>query len=58
MRDIAKLTAFILLIIGTVGLLLNEFIFDLGRAATVTFAVLNLIGLVLVALNIKSQERR
>ena len=49
MRDIIKLSAFILLVIGTVGLLLNEFLFDFGRAATLTFAVLNLVGLILLA---------
>ena len=41
-----KLIAFILLIIGTVGLLLNELVFDWGRVATLIFAVSNLIGLV------------
>ena len=45
-----KLTAFILLIIGTVGLLLNEFIFSWGRCATLTFAVLNLVGIITLAL--------
>jgi len=49
MRDATKLMAFILLIIGTVGLLLNEFIFDLSRAATLIFAVLNFVGLILLA---------
>ncbi|MFC1916494.1 hypothetical protein ACFLW4_07430 [Chloroflexota bacterium] len=44
-----KLTAFILLIIGTVGLLLNELVFDWGRVATLTFAVLNLVGLATLA---------
>ena len=40
-----KLVAFILLIIGTLGLLLNELVFDWGRVATLLFAVSNLIGL-------------
>jgi len=44
-----KLTAFILLIIGTVGLLLNEFIFDWGRTVTLIFAILNFIGLATLA---------
>ncbi|MFC1913573.1 hypothetical protein ACFLX7_05235 [Chloroflexota bacterium] len=44
-----KLTAFILVISGTVGLLLNEFAFDWGRTVTITFAVVNLIGLVTLA---------
>ncbi len=44
-----KLTAFVLLIIGTVGLLLNELVFDWGRVATLIFAVSNLIGLATLA---------
>ena len=46
-----KLTAFILLIIGTVGLLLNELVFDWGTVATIILAVLNLIGLVILAVS-------
>ena len=49
MRGVSKLIAFILLIIGTVGLLINEFIFDWGRVATVIFAAANVLGLVLLA---------
>ena len=44
-----KSIAFILLIIGTVGLLLNELIFDWGRVATIIFAVFNLIGFATLA---------
>ena len=40
-----RLAAFILLIIGTIGLLLNELVFDWGTVATIIFAVFNLIGL-------------
>ena len=49
MREVAKLSAFILLIIGTLGLLINECIFDWGRTATLTFAALNVVGLVILA---------
>ena len=49
MREIAKLIAFILLIIGTTGLLVNEFVTDWGRGVTITFACLNVLGLVLLA---------
>ena len=56
MKEAFKLFAFILLIIGTVGLLLNEFLIDLGRAATVTFALLNLIGLILLALQFRGMK--
>ena len=44
-----KLIAFVLLIIGTIGLLINELIFDWGRCATLTFAIINVAGLVLLA---------
>jgi len=45
MSQTIKLTAFILLIIGTIGLLVNEFITDWGRAPTLIFAIFNCIGL-------------
>ena len=44
-----KLTAFILLIVGTIGLLLNELVFDWGRVVTIILAVFNLIGLATLA---------
>ena len=47
-RKFAKRGAFILLIIGTAGLLINEFIFDWGRVATVVFAIFNIAGLVIL----------
>ena len=49
MREVTRLIVFILLIIGTLGLLINEFIFDWGSAATITFAAFNVGGLVLLA---------
>ena len=49
MREFAKLSAFILLGIGTLGLVINEFIFDWGRAATLTFASVNVVGFVTLA---------
>jgi hypothetical protein len=45
MRKSIHLIAFILLIIGTIGLLVNEFVTGWGRGATITFACLNVIGL-------------
>jgi hypothetical protein len=48
MRKIARSTAFALLIIGTLGLLVNELVFDWGRVATIFLAVLNVIGLILI----------
>jgi hypothetical protein len=45
MREAVKLTAFFFLIIGTIGLLVNEFAADWGRIATITFTCLNIVGL-------------
>ena len=49
MREVIKRSAFILLIIGTLGLLINEFAFDWGRVATMVFAIVNLMGLAILA---------
>ena len=49
MKQAAKLSAFILLAIGTFGLLVNEFIFDWGSTATLTFAVVNVAGFATLA---------
>ena len=49
MREVAKLSGFILLIIGTLGLLINEFISGWGTTATLTFAALNVVGLAILA---------
>ena len=49
MREAAKLGSFILLIIGTMGLLINEFVSDWGTPATIIFAVFNFVGLTILA---------
>ena len=49
MKEAAKLSGFILIIIGTLGLLINEFIFDWGSTATITFAAVNVVGLAILA---------
>ncbi|MFC2070347.1 hypothetical protein ACFLTB_04155 [Chloroflexota bacterium] len=49
MREYTLLIAFVLLIVGTIGLLINELIFDWGRCATLTFAIINVAGLVSLA---------
>lgn len=49
MREFTLLIAFVLLIIGTTGLLIDELIFDWGRCATLTFAIINVVGLVSLA---------
>ena len=52
-----KLSAFILVIAGTIGLLLNEFITDLGRSVTITFAGLNILGLVVLAFTTRTVRK-
>ena len=56
---IIKLIPFILIIIGTVGLLFLEFWSgskgDFSRILVLTFAVFNLLGLVILALARKNQ---
>ena len=44
-----KLSAFVLLIIGTIGLLVNEFVAGWGRGVTIVFACLNALGLTVLA---------
>ena len=46
MQEIMKWSAPVFLLIGTAGLLLNEFIFNWGTSATLVFAVLNILGLI------------
>ena len=49
MREYARLIAFVLLGVGTLGLLINELILDWGRCATLTFAIINVVGLASLA---------
>ena len=49
MRGKLAVIPFVLLIIGTLGLLANEFVFSWGRVATLVFGAANVIGLVLLA---------
>ena len=49
MKENLKLTGFILLFIGTLGLLITEFAFEWGSAATLIFAALNVVGLAILA---------
>ena len=61
MRGVTRLTAFNLLFIGTIGLLVNEFIFDWGRVGTLVFAVFNIIGLailIIAYLRMKDRKRK
>ena len=49
MKQFVKLGGFLLIIIGTLGLIINEFIFDWGSTATLTFAAVNVGGLAILA---------
>ncbi len=50
MKQFIKLSGFILIAIGTIGLLLNEFVWDASSARTIIFAVVNLVGFINLAL--------
>ncbi|MFH1486097.1 MAG: hypothetical protein ABIH46_08505 [Chloroflexota bacterium] len=50
MGEIGRLAAFILLIIGTLGLLANEFVFAWGTPAAAAFAAINVLGLTVLFL--------
>jgi len=49
MRNFIKISAFVLIIIGTVGLLLNEFVLEYSSTRTIIFAVVDFVGLVNLA---------
>ncbi len=49
MKQVVKLSGFILITIGILGLLVNAFIFDWGRPITLTFASVNVVGLATLA---------
>ena len=58
MKEGLKIFAFILLIIGTAGLLVNELVGDWGRAATITFACLNAVGLIILGYTSLTRSRQ
>ena len=49
MRNFIKTTAFILIAVGTIGLLLSEFLWEHSSTRTIIFAVVNFVGLVSLA---------
>jgi hypothetical protein len=51
MEEIISLITTMLLIIGTAGLLLNEFILGWGRTTTIVFAIFSVIGIALFLLS-------
>ena len=46
LREFIKLSAFVLIAAGTLGLLLNEFIWNTPSSRTIIFAVVDFVGLV------------
>jgi hypothetical protein len=54
--DYARVSGFTLIFIGTLGLLFNEFVLEWGRLATVIFALLNILGLAMLAFSIKRRR--
>ena len=57
MSEVPKLVGFILIAIGTIGLLVNEFVLDWGRAATLIFAVFNCVGFASLAFVIWGRKK-
>ena len=49
MREFIKISGFILIIIGTAGLLVSEFAWEHSSTRTIIFAVVNFVGLVNLA---------
>ena len=49
LRNFIKTSGFILIFVGTAGLLLNEFVWEQSSARTIIFAVVNVVGLVKLA---------
>jgi len=49
LKSFIKTTAFILIIVGTAGLLLNEFAWEQSTTRTIIFAVVTFVGLVNLA---------
>jgi len=46
LQNFIKLSGFVLIAAGTLGLLLNEFIWNDSSSRTIVFAVVNFVGLV------------
>ena len=52
MKKAVLLTGFIAVITGTIGLLLNDFVLKWGTAVTLTFAAIDLLGIIALACGI------
>jgi len=49
MKNFIKISGFVLIIVGTVGLLLSEFVWEHSSTRTIIFAVVDFVGLVNLA---------
>ncbi|MBA7636739.1 hypothetical protein ES703_44367 [subsurface metagenome] len=49
LRNFIKISGFVLIFVGTAGLLLNEFVWAHSSTRTIIFGVVNLVGLVNLA---------
>ena len=49
MRKFIKTSGFVLITVGTIGLLLNEFVWNTYSSRTIIFAIVNFIGLINLA---------
>jgi len=49
MRNFIKISGFVLVAAGTIGLLLNEFVWVHSSTCTIVFGVVDLVGLVSLA---------
>ncbi len=48
MKKLLEVSPFLLILLGTLGLLLNEFVFNAGTVVVLVFAIANFIGLVML----------
>lgn len=58
MREATRLIAFILIAIGTLGLIINELIFAWGSTTTLAFAAVNIVGLAILAYMLWSGKKQ
>jgi len=49
LREFIKISGFVLIAVGTIGLLLNEFVWNASSSRTIILAVVNFVGLVNLA---------
>ena len=57
MKQSVKLVGFTLLVIGTLGLIINEFIFNWGSTVTLAFAAVNIVGLAILAYTLWDRKK-